>query len=216
MASYPTQTITNKSLGVSVPVVVPTTLEGFLQIAPEADLINAIVRHSFYQKWNNKFRKNFVEALIEHTGIPRRAKKNAAGDVIQRKARGGAVVDELEPEQSYMDYLKDEKLITAEDYNRIGLEIGATITFEVSKAEEEKTPAKKFMDSAAAILGLAEQGLAGASGEPVTEEGFVANWAALNPGHNFEALGGWTQVGIARAIEINQNRVLALAGGGLI
>ena len=215
MPDYPTTTILNKSLGVSVPVVVPTTLEGFLQIAPEADLINAIVRHSFYQKWNNKFRKNFVEALIEFTKVARRPKKNPAGQVIQRKARGGELVDDLESEQSYMDYLQDEKLITAEDYNRIGLEIGATIPFEVSKAEEEKTPAKKFMDSAAAILGLAEQGLAGPSGQVVTEEGFVASWSEKNPGHNFEALGGWTQLGIARAIEINFNREVA-AGGGLI
>lgn len=214
MASYPTQVITNKSLGVSVPVTVPTTLDGFLQIAPEADLINAIVRHSFYQKWNNKFRKNFVEALVEFTKIARRPKTNAAGLTIQRKARGGALVDELESEQSYMDYLQDEKLITAEDYQRIGLEIGATIAFEVSKAEEEKTPAKKFMDSAAAILGLAEQGLAGPNGQVVTEEGFVATWSEKNPGHNFEAIGGWTQIGIARAIEINLNRELQ-AGGGL-
>ena len=215
MPDYPTTVITNKSLGVAVPVVVPTTLEGFLKIAPEADLINAIVRHSFYQKWNNKFRKNFVEALIEFTKVARRPKKNSAGQVIQRKARGGELVAELESEQSYMDYLQDEKLITAEDYNRIGLEIGDTIAFEVSKAEEEKTPAKKFMDSAAAILGLAEQGLAGPSGQVVTEEGFITSWSEKNPGHNFEALGGWTQLGIARAIEINFNREVA-AGGGLI
>lgn len=215
MAEYPTTTIVNKSLGVSVPVVVPTTLEGFRQIASEADLINAIVRHSFYQKWNNKFRKNFVEALIEFTKVARRPKTNSAGVIIQRKARGGELVNELESEQSYMDYLQDEKLISAEDYNRIGLEIGATIPFEVSKAEEEKTPAKKFMDSAASILGLAEQGLAGPSGQVVTEESFVSAWSEKNPGFNFEALGGWTQLGIARAIEINFNREVA-AGGGLI
>lgn len=215
MAEYPTTTIVNKSLGVSVPVVVPTTLEGFRQIASEADLINAIVRHSFYQKWNNKFRKNFVEALIEFTKVARRPKTNSAGVIIQRKARGGELVNELESEQSYMDYLQDEKLISAEDYNRIGLEIGATIPFEVSKAEEEKTPAKKFMDSAASILGLAEQGLAGPSGQVVTEESFISAWSEKNPGFNFEALGGWTQIGIARAIEINFNREVA-AGGGLI
>lgn len=215
MAEYPTTTIVNKSLGVSVPVVVPTTLDGFRQIASEADLINAIVRHSFYQKWNNKFRKNFVEALIEFTKVARRPKTNSAGVIIQRKARGGELVNEFESEQSYMDYLQDEKLISAEDYNRIGLEIGATIPFEVSKAEEEKTPAKKFMDSAASILGLAEQGLAGPSGQVVTEESFISAWSEKNPGFNFEALGGWTQIGIARAIEINFNREVA-AGGGLI
>lgn len=215
MASYETKTVINKSLGIEFPVVVPATLDGFLQIAPEADLINAIIRHSFYQKLNNKFRKNFVEALIEFTKVARRPKTNAAGLTIQRKARNGTVIDEVESEQSYMDYLQDEKLISAEDYNRIGLEIGATIAFEVSKAEEEKTPAKKFMDSAAAILGLAEQGLAGPSGQVVTEESFVAAWSEKNPGHNFEALGGWTQLGIARAIEINFNREVA-AGGGLI
>lgn len=212
--AYETKTVINKSLGIEFPVVVPATLEGFLQIAPEADLINAIIRHSFYQKLNNKFRKNFVEALIEFTKVARRPKTNAAGLTIQRKARGGDLVDELESEQSYMDYLKDEKLITPEDYNRIGLEIGATISFEVSKAEEEKTPAKKFMDSAAAYLGLAEQGLAGPSGVVASEEAFVTAWAAKNPGHNFEALGGFTQIGLARAIEINFNRELA-AGGGL-
>lgn len=215
MAEYPTTTIINKSLGIAIPVVVPTTLEGFLQIASEADLINAITRHSFYQKFNNKFRKTFVEALEEFTKIARRPKTNSAGVVIQRKARGGELVNELESEQSYIDYLQDEKLISPEDYNRIGLEIGQTIPFEVSKAEEEKTPAKKFMDSAASILGLAEQGLAGPSGQVVTEESFIAAWSEKNPGFNFEALGGWTQIGIARAIEINFNREVA-AGGGLI
>lgn len=215
MAEYPTTTIINKSLGIAIPVVVPTTLEGFLQIASEADLINAITRHSFYQKYNNKFRKNFVEALEEFTKVARRPKTNSAGVIIQRKARGGELVNELESEQSYIDYLQDEKLISAEDYNRIGLEIGATIPFEVSKAEEEKTPAKKFMDSAASILGLAEQGLAGPSGQVVTEESFISAWSEKNPGFNFEALGGWTQIGIARAIEINFNREVA-AGGGLI
>lgn len=213
--TYPTTIVINKSLQIACPVRVPTTLEGFLQIAPEQDLINAIMRHSFYQKWNNKFRKNFVEALIDFTKVERRAKTNSAGVKIERKTRGGELVAELEPEQSYMDYLLDEKLISKEDYNRVGLEIAATIPFEVSKAEEEKTPAKKFMDSAATILGMAEQGLTGASGNVVTEEGFIESWSAKNPGHNFEALGGWTQIGIARAIEINFNREVA-AGGGLV
>jgi hypothetical protein len=213
--TYPTTIVINKSLEIECPVRVPTTLDGFLQIAPEQDLINAIMRHSFYQKWNNKFRKLFVEALVAHTKVDRRPKTNSAGLVIQRKARGGALVNELESEQSYMDYLLDDKIVTREDYNRIGLEIAATIPFEVSKAEEEKTPAKRYMDSAATILGLAEQGLPGPSGNVVTEEGFTANWSAANPGHNFEAIGGWTQIGIARAIEIDQARQLA-AGGGLV
>jgi len=215
MASYATTTVINKSLGIAFPLTVPSTLEGFLQIASEADLINAIIRHSCYQKINNKFRKNFVEALIEHTKIARRPKLDAAKNPIQRKARNGELVTEVESEQSYMDYLQDEKLISPEDYQRIGQEIGATIVFEVSKAEEEKTPAKKFMDAAASIIGMAEQGLAGTNGEVVTEESFVANWSSLNPGHNFEALGGWTQLGVARAIEINLNRQLAV-GGGLV
>ena len=213
--TYPTTIVINKSLQIACPVRVPTTLEGFLQIAPEQDLINAIMRHSFYQKWNNKFRKTFVEALVDFTKVERRAKTNSAGVKIERKTRGGELVAELEPEQSYMDYLLDEKLISKEDYNRIGLEIAATIPFEVSKAEEEKTPAKKFMDAAATILGLAEQGLTGPSGNVVTEESFIESWSAKNPGHNFEALGGWTQTGIARAIEINFNREVA-AGGGLV
>lgn len=213
--TYPTTIVVNKSLGIACPVRVPTTLDGFLQIAPEQDLINAIMRHSFYQKWNNKFRKTFVEALIDFTKVERRAKTNSAGLKIERKTRGGDLVAELEPEQSYMDYLLDEKIISKEDYNRIGLEIAATIPFEVSKAEEEKTPAKKFMDSAATILGMAEQGLTGASGNVVTEESFIEAWSAKNPGHNFEALGGWTQLGVARAIEINFNREVA-AGGGLV
>lgn len=213
--TYPTQIVINKSLGIAMPVRVPTTIEGFLQIASEADLINAILRHSFYQKHNNKFRKTFVEALVKFTGVDRRPKTNSAGLKIERKSRSGELVAELEPEQAYMDYLLDDKIITKEDYNRIGLEVADSIPFEVSKAEEEKTPAKKFMDSAATILGLAEQGLPGASGNVVTEEGFTANWSAANPGHNFEAIGGWTQVGIARAIEINFNRELA-AGGGLV
>lgn len=210
---YPSTIVINKSLGIACPVRVPTTLQGFLKIASEADCINAIMRHSFYQKWNNKFRKNFVEALEEHTGVSRRPKTNAAGVKIEHKTRKGEMIAELEPEQSYMDYLLDDKIISKEDYNRIGLEIAATIPFEVSKAEEEQAPAKRFMDSAATILGLAEQGLAGPSGKVVSEESFVANWSALNPGHNFEALGGWTQLGIARAIEIDQARQLAMGGG---
>ncbi len=213
--SYPTKTIINKSLGISCPVVVPTTLDGFLSIASADDLMNAILRHSFYQKWNNKFRKLFVEALVAHTKIDRRPRTNAAGQKIERKNRAGELVAELEPEQSYMDYLLDDKIITAADYQRIGLEIAATIPFEVSKAEEEKTPIKKYMDAAASILGMAEQGLTGASGNVVTEEGFIANWSALNPGHNFDSIGGWSQLGIARAIEIDQARQLA-SGGGLV
>lgn len=215
MSDYPTQIIVNRSLGIDCPVRVPTTIEGFRAIAKDSDLINAITRHSFYQKYNNKFRKLFVEALVAFTKVERRPKTNAAGLVIQRKARGGAMVNELESEQSYMDYLLDEKLVTGEDYNRIGLEIASGIQFEVAKAEEEKTPAKRFMDAAAVILGLAETGGTGSNGQPVTEESFVENWSGLNPGHNFEALGGWTQIGIARAIEINVNRTVA-SGGGLV
>jgi len=213
--TYPTTIVINKSLEIECPVRVPTTLEGFLQIAPEQDLINAIMRHSFYQKWNNKFRKLFVEALVAFSKVDRRPKTNSAGLVIQRKARGGALVNELESEQSYMDYLLDDKIVSREDYNRVGLEIAASIPFEVSKAEEEKTPAKKFMDSAAMILGLAETGGSGSNGQPVTEESFTASWSEKNPGHNFDAIGGWTQLGIARAIEINFNREIA-SGGGLI
>ena len=199
--TYPTQIVINKSLGIAMPVRVPTTIEVFLQIASEADLINAILRHSFYQKWNNKFRKALVEKLVETTGvaIPSSGKT--------RTNRKGETVDITITEADYIKHLLNNNLISEADYYVLHAQVAQTVPFEVPSKDSESDPAPKFFNLARQLIAMVEAGtISPSTGQPVTEESFVANWSAANPGYNFENLGGFTEAGIARALEIDDKR----------
>lgn len=190
----------NTTLGATSLIQVPATLEDLVASSNAINVHHAAIKHSLYQGWNTKFRKAFVKFLVEHTGIaiPSTGKK--------RKNRAGDEIDILISENDYIKFLLAEKHIEESDYIVFHQQVTDTVPFECSKKEEEAEPDAKFFSLAKKILGMVEAGSIGSDGNPVTEEGFVAKWSASNPGYNFDNLGGFTEEGIARALEIDERR----------
>ena len=191
---------TNRTLGIDCIVQVPVTLDDLIAASTPVDVHFAAVKHSFYQGWNSKFRKAMVKALVERTGIA------VPSSGKSRTTRKGETVDIPISENDYIKHLLNNQHISEADYLVLGQQIADTIPFEVSKKEEDADPAPKFYSLAKRILAMVEAGAAGSDGNPVTEDSFVAKWSAANPGYNFENLGGFTEDGIARALEIDAKR----------
>lgn len=202
---------TNKTLGAAVTIMVPATLEDLIEISSPADVRHCTIKHCLYQGWNNRQRKGLTQALVERTGlaIPSTGK--------QKKNRAGEIVDILITEGDYIklcvngrgnpgdaDYIAP--VISETDYLVLAQQVADTIPFEVLKEEEEAEPDAAFYTLAKRILAMAEAGAIGSDGNPVTPEGFAAKWSAANPGYNFDNLGGFTEDGIARALEIDEKR----------
>lgn len=208
MSDYQTKKEVNSTLDLDLIVEIPATLEDLRVSSNDDNVYNAAVRHSFYQGWNSRFRKTFVEVLEKQTGVKRR-QQNKGGQPLVRVKKDGTEVPILETEKSYIRYLLDEKHITPADYATLGQEVADTIPFEVSKAEEEKLPAKEYREVAKKVLAAVEAGaISPTDGNIVTEESWTARWSAANPGYDIEVLGGFGELGIARAIEIDAKRRL--------
>lgn len=195
----------NRTLGATVTLQVPATLEDLVAFSNPRDVRHAAVKHSLYQGWNNKFRKAMVEALVEATGIavPSTGK--------QKKNRKGETVDILITEGDYIKLIlqgtaDQPPAISETDYYVLAQRVADTIPFEVSKEEEETEPEPRFYSLAKRILAMAEAGSLGSDGQPVTPENFAAKWSAANPGYNFDTIGGFTEDGLARALEIDEKR----------
>lgn len=199
---------TNRTLGIDAIVQVPVTLEDLVASSNPVDVHHAAVKHSFYQGWNSKFRKALVKALVEQTGIA------VPSSGKSRTNRKGETIDIPISENDYIKHLLNNNHVTEADYLVLGQQIADSIPFEVSKKDEDADPAPKFYTLARQLLAMVEAGTIGSDGNPITEEGFVTKWTAANPGYNFENLGGFTEDGIARALEIDdKRRSLALPAG---
>lgn len=189
---------TNSTMGAEVITQVPATVADLIAASSEADVHNAAVKHSFYQGWNNKFRKAICAKLEEVTGQKRRQQMKG-GEPVFRTNRAGEQIPVLESEQTYVNYVRSEGYISEADYLVLCQQVADGIPFEVSKAEEEKAPAKEFVALAKQIMGMAEAG-------QTTPETFAQKFESNNPGRSLEALGGFTEEGIARALEIDDTR----------
>lgn len=198
----------NNTLGAKAIVQIPATLDGLVAISNPVDVHNVAVRQIFYNSWNNKFRKALVAALVAQTGV---AIPSSGKSKTNRK---GETQDILITEADYIKHLLNNNLLSEADYYVTHAQVAATIPFEVPAKEAESEPAAKFYTLARQLLAMVEAGTLGSNGQPITEESFVANWSAQNPGFNFDNLGGFTEDGIARALEIDdKRRSLALPAG---
>ncbi len=212
---------TNKTLGAQVTLMVPATLEDLIAMSNPADVRHCTIKHCLYQGWNNKQRKAVVQELVTTTGlaIPStgKQKKNRAGDTVDILITEGdyiklCVNGRGNPEDA--DYIAPA--ISETDYLVLAQRVADTIPFEVLKEEEEAEPDAAFYSLAKRILAMAEAGALGSDGNPVTAEGFAAKWSASNPGYNFDNLGGFTEDGIARALEIDEKRRKLEIPAGLV
>jgi len=205
----------NRTLGATVTLQVPATLEDLIAFSNPRDVRHAAIKHSLYQGWNNKFRKAMVEALVEATGVavPSTGK--------QKKNRKGDVVDILITEGDYIKLVlqgndSTPAAILETDYLVLAQKIADSIAFEVSKEEEETEPDARFFSLAKRILAMVEAGSTGSDGQPVTADSFAAKWSANNPGYNFDNIGGFTEDGLARALEIDEKRRALELPAGLL
>jgi hypothetical protein len=200
----------NKTLGIKCIIQVPVDLENLLASSNPVDVHHAAVKHSFYQGWNNRFRKAMVAAIVNATGF---AVPSSGKTRVNRK---GETVDILITEGEYIKKVLADGLITETDYLVLGQQTAEGLPFEVSKKEEEAEPDAKFYNLAKQILAMVEAGTIGSDGNPVTEDSFVTKWSAANPGYNFENLGGFTEDGLARALEIDDKRRSLVVPAGLL
>lgn len=211
----------NRTLGATVTLQVPATLDDLVAFSNPANVRHAAIKHSLYQGWNNKFRKAMIAALADQLNFP------VPSTGKQKKNRAGETVDILISEGDYIKLVLNGKgapgdedyqapLIDETTYNVLAQQIADTIAFEVSKEEEEAEPDAKFFTLAKRILAMAEAGSVGSDGQPVTAEGFAAKWSAANPGYNFDNIGGFTEDGIARALEIDDKRRSLEIPAGLV
>ena len=211
----------NRTLGATVTIMVPATLEDLVAFSNPRDVRHAAIKHSLYQGWNNKQRKAVVAALTTHTGlaVPSTGK--------QKTNRKGDVTEILISEADYIKLVVNGKgapgdsdyqapLLSEAEYNAIAQQVADTIPFEVSTEEAESEPDTKFFTLAKRILAMAEAGSTGSDGQPVTAEGFAAKWSAANPGYNFDNIGGFTEDGLARALEIDAKRRELEVPAGLV
>lgn len=206
----------NSSLGVKVTLMVPATIADLVAAAksPE-DIRLAVIRYSCHQGWNNDFRDAVCTKLAEVTGEKRIQKVVGGVPQVRVNKAGDKETPILETEGDYIKRLKLEGFITETDFASLALAVSATVPFVIKSAEEESEPDAAFFAAARAILAKIDAGSIGSNGQPVTEESFTANFESTNPGHLLSSLGGLTELGIARALEINSARAAREASNGL-
>lgn len=210
--STPTQAFQNTSLGAKIYIQVPAGLENLVASSSPDDVFHGAIKHTLHQKWNPAFRKAVVAALVAHTGVEvpstGKTKKNRAGEEIEIKITeaeylklvlNGSVTAGGQTHTSAVT-------VSEADYLVLAQQAADATPFELAKAEEEAEPDARFFAMARKILSMVEAGSLGSDGNPVTEASFIAKWTSNNPGHNFENLGGFTEDGIARALEIDEKR----------
>jgi hypothetical protein len=204
-----TTTFLNSTMGLELPVQVPATLADAAEAFGAENVYRASLLYGFYQKWNSAFRKALVKKLEETTGIKRRQQVKGGNPVFRTNAKGEKT-EVPESENTYVQFLLSEESgsgLTEADYEAIGTEVAGGIAFDLDVSSESK-PSKEFY--AAAKKKLAQV----AAGE-TSEEAFTANFESLNPGYTLEALGGFTEDGLAKAFKINHERAAALAASAL-
>lgn len=206
----------NSSLGVKVTLMVPATVNDLIASAksPE-DIRLAVIRYSCHQGWNNSFREAVCKKLAEVTGEQRIQKVIGGVPQVRVNRAGDKETPILETEGDYIKRLKLEGFISEDAFAALALEVSASVPFVIKSAEEESEPDAQFFAAARAILAKIEAGSVGSNGQPVTEESFTANFETTNPGHTLATLGGLTELGIARALEINSARAAREAANGL-
>ena len=215
MSAIPTQAFQNSSLGAKVYIQVPAGLDNLVASATPEDVFFGAIKHTLHQKWNPAFRKQVVKLLVENTGVP----VPSTGKV--KKNRKGEEVEILISEAEYLKLVLNGSVstggqtytlpegataVTEADFYVLAQQAADATPFTLAKAEEEAEPDARFFAMARQVLGMVEAGTIGRNGNPVTEDSFVSNWSANNPGHSFENLGGFTEEGIARALEIDEKR----------
>lgn len=210
-----------RTCGATVTIQVPATLEDLVAFSNPRDVRHGCLKHSIYQGWSNQQRKALVKRIAEDYNFP------VPSTGKQKKNRAGEVVDILITEGDYLKLVTNGRgapgednyiapLLTEVEYNVLAQQVADTIPFTVSTEEEESEPDPKFFTLAKRILAMAEAGAAGSDGQPVTPEGFATKWSAANPGYNFDNIGGFTEDGIARALEIDEKRRSLEIPAGLV
>lgn len=206
MSDIPVVKTKNKTLGVALLVSIPADLEALSSKFGSDVVYNAAVRQTFYGPWNNAFRKAICTRLEEVTGIKRRQKvKGGVAQVTTKK--DGSETPILESEQDYIKFLLGENHISEADYAVEAQKVADITEFKMAKPGEDEEPDEEYFVAARQVLASIEVGKIGSDGNPVTEDSVTAKFVSLNPGLDFEALGGFTELGIARALEINANRI---------
>ena len=214
--NIPTIKLKNKTLGVTLLVSVPADCKALVAKFGEDVVYNAAVRQTFYGPYNNAFRKATVTRLEEKLSVKRRQKKQ--GDVLLfNTKKDGTQTPILESEQEFIKYVLRESLISESDYAVLAQEVADTIEFKMAKPGEDEEPEEQYFVAARQILAAIEAGQTRKDGNgPVTEEYITGNLVGLNPGMDFEALGGFNELGLARALEINAVRVQKEQTAGLM
>lgn len=220
--NIPTQAFENTSLGANIYIQVPAGLENLVASSSPENVFFGAIKHTLHQKWNPAFRKAVVAALVAHTGVAvpstGKTKKNRKGEESEiliteaeylKLVLNGSVVVSGTTHTS-------ETTVSEADYLVLAQQAADATPFVLALAEEESEPDPKFTAMARKILGMVEAGSLGSDGNPVTEDSFITKWSANNPGHNFDNLGGFTEDGIARALEIDEKRRIAQISTDLI
>jgi hypothetical protein len=194
----------NKTLGVKLAIMVPSTVQGLVEEFGEENVYNAILLYTFYQKWNPKYRKALVERLEAETGIKRR------GIGKFKKNRAGEQIEELESENTYVNHIlntETEGHLTTLAYEAICAEVAKTVPVELKIDASDDKPDPEFFAQAKKLLAQIEAGQR-------TEDSFISNFESSNTGYTVESLGGFNEEGLARCYEVNHKRLVS-AGGGL-
>lgn len=227
--NIPTQAFENTSLGAKIYIQVPAGLENLVASSSPENVFFGAVKHTLHQKWNPAFRKEVVKALVAHTGVAvpstGKTKKNRKGEESEiliteaeylKLVLNGSVSVSGTTHTVPVDEAGLPKTVSEADYLVLAQQAADATPFVLALAEEESEPDPKFTAMARKILGMVEAGSLGSDGNPVTEDSFITKWSANNPGHNFDNLGGFTEDGIARALEIDEKRRIAQISTDLI
>lgn len=201
-------TTTNSTCDLDLTVSVPGNLDELAAKFGASVVYDAALSAGFYGPWNTKFRKEFVKKIEAETGVARRP-ITRGGETVTRTKRDGTVEPVLETEGSYLKFILESQAIDGARYAVIGQEVADTIAFELPSGERAAAPSKEFVKQARAILAMVENGtISPRTGQPVTEDSFTAAWEQAN-GRSLESIGGFTEEGIARALKIDQQRIIA-------
>lgn len=125
-----TKVIQNKTLGLSLNVEVPATVEAYDELAGEKGAcLNDANNQTLYQNWNSQFRKKLCIRLAETKNVEWPEKTDANGDVVRGpdKANGEPGAALKIPEKKFFDILRPQ-FDTAELF-KIAQEVADEIKF---------------------------------------------------------------------------------------
>lgn len=105
-----TKVIQNKTLGLTLNIEVPATVEAYDELAGEKDsCLNDAINQTLYQSWNSKFRREMCNEAGKKAGMewpPAKVDENGEPSRRPNKADGspGSII--LMPEKKYFDILR--------------------------------------------------------------------------------------------------------------